>query len=118
MRITLSNPTRNVFAMPPQQTSSCAERRLVPASFPRGTASCPDALGWCGLSFAAEVELSRGPFSLAQRRFLAQDMVVMLGKAVRFVTDVLQQPQGEGMSAEPQWFGRAGEIDFLFALGQ
>ena len=42
----------------------------------------------------------------------------MLGETVGFVAHVLQQTQGEGMPANPQWFLGAGQVDLFLAFGQ
>ena len=44
--------------------------------------------------------------------------MVVLGKPVRFVADVLQQPEGEGMPAEMQRLVPPHHKDLFFALGQ
>ena len=46
-------------------------------------------------------ETDLGTTSFAERRFAAEDVVVVLGEAVGFVADVLQQPQCIGMPAQP-----------------
>ena len=51
-------------------------------------------------------------------RFSAEQVVVMLGKAVGFVADELEQSQAEGMPAEAVGLGLAREEDFLFLFGQ
>src|SRR6516225_458143 len=47
-----------------------------------------------------------------------QDVVIMLGEAVGFIADVLQQPQSRGMAAQLQRLGVAGPVDLFFALGE
>ena len=42
----------------------------------------------------------------------------MLREAVRLVAHVLQQPQGEGVSAQSDRFRLAGAVDQLFLLGE
>ena len=56
--------------------------------------------------------------SLPQRRLPPQDVMVVLGEAVGFVADVLQEPQGVGVLREPTRLGLAGHVDFFLALGQ
>ena len=41
----------------------------------------------------------------------------MLGEAVGFVADVLQQSKAVGVAAEAEWFGFAGQVDFFLTLG-
>ena len=53
-----------------------------------------------------------------QRRFAAQDVVVVLGEAMGLVAHVLQQPQGVGMPAETQRLVAVGQVNLLFALGK
>ena len=55
---------------------------------------------------------------IAERFLPSQQMMIMLGEAVGFVADVLQQPQGVGVAAEAQGFVAVREIDELFALGE
>src|ERR1700733_13891523 len=56
--------------------------------------------------------------SVPQRRFAPQDVMVVLGKAVGFVADVLQQPQGVRMTREASRLRLPGHEDFLLPLGQ
>ena len=44
--------------------------------------------------------------------------MVMLGEAVGFVADVLQQPKREGMPAQSVGFFLAGDVNFFFPLGK
>src|SRR5689334_14606169 len=48
----------------------------------------------------------------------SQDVVVVLRKAMRLVADVLQETQGRGVAAQPDWLGFAGPVDLLLALRQ
>src|SRR5258708_1577262 len=45
-------------------------------------------------------------------------MMVVLGKAVGLVADVLQEPQRVSVAAEPQRLVHAGLVDLLLAFGQ
>ena len=45
-------------------------------------------------------------------------MVIVLGEAVGFVADVLQQAEGEGVAARAERLVFAGEEDFFFLLGE
>ena len=42
--------------------------------------------------------------------------MVVLGKAVGFVADVLEQAECEGAAFEAERSGRAGDLDFFFAM--
>ena len=51
---------------------------------------------------SSEAKMPRGEIVaelFTKLRFAAEDVVVVLGEAVGFVADVLQQPQGEGVAA-------------------
>ena len=45
-------------------------------------------------------------------------MVIMLGKAVGLVADVLQQAEGIAVTAQPQRLVAAGHVNLFLALGQ
>ena len=65
--------------------------------------------------------LARGrdkPRLLAQHRFAAQQVVVVLGEAMGFVADVLQQPQRIGMPRESQRLVGPRHVNLFFPLGQ
>ena len=57
----------------------------------------------------------RSPLVITQRFFAAQQMMVVLGETVRFVTHVLQQSQGV---AAPTEFQRLGLDPFPIGLHQ
>ena len=57
-------------------------------------------------------------FSLIERGLLAQQVMIVLGEAVRFVADVLQQAQREGVAAQAQRLFGVGAVDLFAALGQ
>src|SRR5205814_10660385 len=44
--------------------------------------------------------------------------VVVLSEAMGLVADVLQQPQGRGVTTQPQGFRHAGAVDLFLALRQ
>ncbi len=50
--------------------------------------------------------------------FSTQDVVVVLGKAMSFISHVLQQPQGECVPAQTDRLRVTGAIDFLVLFGQ
>ena len=50
--------------------------------------------------------------SFVERRFFSQHVMIMLREAMRFVANVLQQPQGIGMPAQPQRLVGAREYKF------
>jgi hypothetical protein len=45
-------------------------------------------------------------------------MVIVLGEAMGFVSDVLQQPQGERMTTQPYRFTGARQIDLFLLFRQ
>src|SRR4051812_43146666 len=50
--------------------------------------------------------------------FAAEEVVIVLGEAVGFVADVLEQAQRERMVGEFQGPVRSRQVDFLFLLGE
>ena len=62
--------------------------------------------------------LLRARHLFSQRPLPPQDVVVVLGEAVRFVAHVLQQPQRVRAAAQPQRFVAAIDVDQLFLLGE
>ena len=56
--------------------------------------------------------------SLPELRFAAEDVVVVLGEAVRFVADILQQSQRECVAADAKRLVGTGDEDLFFAFGQ
>ena len=59
-----------------------------------------------------------GQFFLFLKLPAAEQVVVVLGKAVGLVADVLQQAQSGSVAAQPDRLGRARPVDLLLALGQ
>ena len=56
--------------------------------------------------------------SVAEGRFRAEQVVVVLGEAVRFVAHILEQSQRERMLAEQLRLGLARQKDLFLTLGQ
>lgn len=80
---------------------------------------CPDEAEPRGLAFPwGPWERGRGAGLLSPLPFAPQLVVVVLGEAMGFVPDVLQQAEGERMAAEAKGFVGTGEVDFLFLLGE
>ena len=44
--------------------------------------------------------------------------MVVLGKAVSLVADILEKPQSVGAAAHPEWFVGLGQIDLFFPFGE
>ena len=64
------------------------------------------------------ITIALGSFPLPQRLLGSQQVVIVLGEAVGFVADVLEQPEGERPAAEDDRVGAAGDVDLFLALGQ
>jgi hypothetical protein len=58
------------------------------------------------------------PQRLVEGGLAAEEVVVVLGEAVGFVADVLEEAEGVAVAGEPAGFGLAGDVDLFFSLGE